>query len=140
MDEIATVNLTNKSIVKDSFFNDIFKAVKSHLNEKRQCVLSIILADIKLSKKISKIYKQKEGPSDILTFIYKSDRKSINGEVVLCLKLIKKKDLAKYFIHGLLHYFGFHHNNQRSYLKMNRLEEEILAKNLAIMNYCDDND
>ncbi len=127
MDEIVICNFTKKKFAR-GFFLNIFKLAKSHLKEKKRCILSVVLVGKKLAQKLNKNYKNRNKPADVLTFVYKSSARVIEGEIVLCPKVIPPKDLLKYFIHGLLHYFGIHHRNQKSYLKMKKLEEQIIKK------------
>ncbi len=90
--------------------------------------LSVGFADEARSQEINKQYRQKDKPTNVLSFAF-SDQA---GELVLCKPIIKKEAelLDKTFdewlvfliIHGLLHLKGLDHGK-----KMEQLEKKYLS-------------
>lgn len=71
-------------------------------------------------RNLNQIYLKDPSATDVLSFCYEVKRDKIIGEIVLCLDVIKKyakqdrkdatSELKKNIVHGLLHVFGFGHN------------------------------
>jgi probable rRNA maturation factor len=91
--------------------------------------LSLVFIGDKLSKKLNYQYRQKDKPTDILSFPLSENE----GEIFINLKYAKKeaplfkknyKDFIVFlFIHGLLHLKGLQHSS-----RMNKEEERIFKK------------
>ncbi|MDD5721273.1 MAG: rRNA maturation RNase YbeY [Candidatus Pacebacteria bacterium] len=92
--------------------------------------LSIACVDEKTSKEINKKYRNKNKPTNILSFLLSKNE----GEIILCPAVIKKeaKNFNKTFsdflgflvIHGMLHLKGYEHGS-----KMEEMEEKYLSRN-----------
>lgn len=135
MDDIGVLNQTNAQI-KEADLKKIFFAAKKILRDRRSCDLSVVVAKKSFLKKLSIRYKKKDARANVLTFVYDSDKKHISGEIFICPQAIKKDQFLKYFIHSLLHFFGFHHNTQKAYLEMEKHQKKIISylnqKNIII--------
>ena len=103
--------------------------------------LSLLLSNNKNIKKLNKNFRNKNKPTDILSFPsskkIKISRNTYLGDIIISyehidkpksqdLKLFKEK-VIKLFIHGFLHLLGFDHKKNKDYYKMLR-EEKILYK------------
>jgi probable rRNA maturation factor len=107
---------------------DDFSIMKNDILGKKYS-LSIAYVDEKTSKKINKKYRNKNKPTNILSFPLQKNM----GEIVLCPKIIKKeaKNFNKTFsqflgflvIHGMLHLKGYKHGS-----KMEKMEEKYLSR------------
>ena len=105
-----------------------FSVIKNDILGKKYS-LSIACVDEKTSKKINKKYRNKNKPTNILSFPLRKDM----GEIILCPKIIKKeaKNFNKTFnqflgflvIHGMLHLKGYKHGK-----KMEEMEEKYLSR------------
>lgn len=93
--------------------------------------LSIAFLDQGEIKKLNKKYRQKNKPTDVLSFAY--------GEVVICPQIVKenakkygisfKKELARMLIHGVLHFCGYDHEKSAEEAEaMEKKQENYLSK------------
>jgi 4-hydroxy-3-methylbut-2-enyl diphosphate reductase len=81
-------------------------------------------------RKINKQWRKKDEETDVLSFCYENTVEKLEGEIILCLNVIKdnaKKDgnkteeeLSKNVIHSILHIVGYEHGDQ-----MFKLQAEI---------------
>ena len=125
---------------KDLFFKKICKAFpKKYQFLNKKVSLSLLLSNNKKIKKLNKHFRNKNKPTDILSFpIDKKIRISKNmylGDIIIsynCLDKPKSQDLKsfrqkviKIFIHGFLHLLGFNHIRNKDYFKMLREENFI---------------
>jgi len=95
--------------------------------------ISVAYVDRQEMEKLNRMYLEKDSPTDVLSFRYQIKRDKILGEVVLCREVIadyakedgKKEldELKKNIVHGLLHIFGFGHNDT-----MFALQDSIIKK------------
>ena len=86
--------------------------------------LSLVLAGDRLLKNLNKRYRKKNKSADILSFSLSKNQ----GEIFINLKRCRR-DLAFFYIHGLLHLKGLSHG-----VKMKNKEEAIMKKS-GIKNY-----
>lgn len=125
-DKFSVVNISDDKIHK-SLFKNIFQLSKKALNEKRLCDLSLVIADKQTAKRLNRHYKHQNQIADVLTFVYENSPEKIIGEIVICPKVIKKEQLIEYYIHSLLHFFGYHHKTKKDYLKMQKKRDKIYS-------------
>jgi len=100
---------------------------------KKSGTISVAIIDSKESKKLNKIYRGKDEPANILTFVYK-DEDSL-GEIVLSHKEIEKEAKNKkqkitetvidLIIHGVCHIFEYKHKTKKDALIMEEKERKI---------------
>ena len=127
---------------KDFFFKKICRAFpKKYKYLNKKVTFSLLLSNNKNIKKLNKIFRHKNKPTDILSFpLNKNIKISKNtylGDIIISynyldkpktqdLKLFKQK-VVKIFIHGFLHLLDFDHKTNKDYSKMLR-EENYLFK------------
>ena len=122
---------------KQIFFDKICKAFpKKYKFKNKKVSLTLLLSNNKNIKKLNKRFRNKNKPTDILSFPFESmlkkKKKSYLGDIVISYNFMDKpksqslilfKDkVIKTFIHGFLHLLGFNHIKNDDYKKM--LEEE----------------
>jgi probable rRNA maturation factor len=83
-------------------------------------------------------YREKNMPTDVLSFPFLQNSPDCIGQIFLSYPMIveqsKKYDttisyeLNKIFIHGFLHIFGFDHMNDDDYILMKKNEEILIEK------------
>lgn len=106
---------------------------------KKNGIVSIAIIKNAESRKLNKSYRNKNKPTDVLTFIYK-DEDSL-GEIILSYEEIKKrarkekkkiKEVALFLIvHGVCHIMGYKHKNKKNSDKMEQKEKKLLS----LVNY-----
>ena len=131
--------LTNSS----KLFNKILKNLPKKYNFKnKNTTMTVLLSNNSKVKKLNKIFRKKNKPTDILAFpINKKVGNKIYylGDIVISYEFMNKpkeinflefkKKTSKIFIHGFLHLIGFNHIKNKDFKKMNN--EEIKLYNLV---------
>ena len=142
--EISPINRVIERVVT--------KTVKelSNTEERDSYYLSVFLTNNSEIAKINKKYSKKNKATNVLSFpqdveikVNKKGTATLLGDIVLSLEMIMvesekqnktfENHLSHMVLHGLLHLYGFTHNNSDDWKKMDRLEREILLK-LSITN------
>ena len=93
------------------------------------------------SKKLNRIYRDKNKPANVLSFRYGSDY----GEILVCPEVIrreakKQKNTYKYqmtwmIIHGMLHLAGMHHEKSKSASEKVEVTEKSILKKFFGSNF-----
>jgi len=94
-------------------------------------------------KKLNFAFRNKDKPTNVLTFPYELSKTSLAADIVICLPVLKKeakeqgkllKDhLAHLIVHGCLHAQGHDHEVEKDAKKMENLEIRLL-KDLGFPN------
>ncbi len=138
--------IVNDSSVKisEKFLKDSVKKISSSL-EKKNIVdkvvsgkeLTLVFLDKLSAKKLNWQYRQKDYPTDILSF-ESGDPESL-GELVFCPEVLETQakehkqsfdqELGLMLVHGVLHLLGFdHENGGDDEKKMMSIQEEIFKE------------
>lgn len=112
------INNLTKFPVDKTFFSGVAKIVLKGENKGMEN-LSIAFVSPEEIHKLNKQYRNKDKPTDVLSFEKVSDFKEECSEVVICpvvvrekyndSELTQKEKLAKVLIHGILHTLGYDH-------------------------------
>ena len=120
--------------------------------QKKPFYLSVFITNNFGISKINSKYRNKNFPTNVLSFPQDEERKifdnfksKILGDIVLSLEKIRiesveqnksfKNHLTHMLIHGLLHLFGYNHLNDKDAEIMERFETNILSKLLIPAPY-----
>ena len=125
---------------KQFFFDKICKSFpKKYRFLNKRVSFTLLLSNNRNIKKLNKKFRQKNKPTDILSFPFNKKfiplKKIYIGDIIISynfinkpksqdLKIFKEK-LIKTFIHGFLHLLSFDHKKNKDYKKMLKVEEEI---------------
>jgi len=87
-------------------------------------------------RKLNKLYRGKDKPTDVLSFIHAEDE--VLGEVLICYDVAKlqakeqgvsiREELVRLLVHGVLHLMGYDHEKKKESQEMFALQEVILDK------------
>ena len=125
---------------KDLYFNKICKAFpKKYKFSNKKISLTLMLSNNKNIKKLNKLFRNKNRPTDVLSFPFskkiKISKEAYIGDIIISYDFIDKpksqnsrffnKKLIKTFIHGFLHLLGFDHIKDKDYKKMLKEEDQI---------------
>ena len=140
----------SKRIKKKEFFFDLicksFPKKYKFLNKKSS--FTLLLSNNKSIKKLNKKFRNKNKPTDILSFPLdskiKKKKESYLGDIIISynfmdkpknqsLSLFKNK-VIKTFIHGFLHLLGFDHIRFKDYKKMFKEEQNIYQSVIKKIN------
>ena len=140
----------SKKIKKTEFF---FKSICKSFPKKYQffnkkIVLTLLLSNNRSIKKLNKKFRNKNKPTDILSFPFekkiKIKKKSYLGDIVISYNFMDtpknqkinffKDKVIKTFIHGFLHLLSFDHVKLRDYEKMLKEEKNIYQSVIKKIN------
>lgn len=115
-------------------------------NKKNILRMTIRLVDEAESSSLNEAYRQKKGPTNVLSFPFETfnDQKTLYlGDLVICAPLMQvealnqKKEVMDHYahiaIHGFLHLLGFDHIESEEAEQMELIEANVLAQ-LSIAN------
>ena len=138
---VSESKLWNKKIKKESFFfNSLVRFFpKRYRFIKKKVSLTILLSNNINIKKLNKKFRNKNRPTDILSF--PSEKKlnikknSYLGDIIISYEFINKpksltntqfkEKVIKIFIHGFLHLLNYDHIKLKDYKKMYKEELKI---------------
>tara|TARA_X000000368_G_scaffold58105_1_gene41095 strand:+ start:35 stop:496 length:462 start_codon:yes stop_codon:yes gene_type:complete len=134
---------------KEFFFNKICKAFpKKYQFLGKKISFSLLLSNNKSIKKLNKEFRNKNKPTDILSFPInkkiKISKQTYIGDIIISYDFIDKpktqkiikfnEKLIKIFIHGFLHLLGFNHIKNVDYQKMLNEEKRIFQSIFSKLN------
>ena len=129
---------------KDIFFNRICRSFpKKYKFKNKKVNFSLLLSNNKNIKKLNKVFRKKNKPTDILSFPtskkIKIKKEIYIGDIIISFNFINKPKsqsskffkakLIKTFIHGFLHLLNFDHVKNKDYKKMLK-EEKLLYQSV----------
>ena len=135
--------IKNPNDYLDRKLNKISK--KNKIFKKKNIFCTLLLSDGKEIKFLNKKFRKKNKITDILSFPYqfKKDLEKKRtqklevylGDMIININKINsdsKKVFKNHFnilwVHGLLHLFGYDHQKEKNYKKMNYFEKKFLKK------------
>ena len=134
---------------KQIFFDKICKAFpKKYKFKNKKVSLTLLLSNNKNIKKLNKDFRNKNKPTDILSFPFSKKNKiseqTYIGDIIISYNFMNelksqsqknfKEKLIKTFIHGFLHLIGFDHIKDIDYKKMLKEEEYIYKSVISKIN------
>ena len=141
------INIENKTPYIFNFNKEYRKSLKTllkHLNIKGKTEVNVIILDDKGIQKVSKDYRDKDKPTDILSFPadYKNLHQFIGynllGDIYLSFETIEnqakefhhssKREWTYLFTHGLLHLLGYDHKTPNEEKDMNSIAYKVMDK------------
>jgi len=141
VDVISESNLWSKKIKKkDIFFNTLVSYFpKKYRFIKKKVSLTILLSNNKNIKKLNKKFRNKNKPTDVLSFPlekkFNSKKNLYLGDIIISYEFMNnpktlknlefKNKVTKIFIHGFLHLLGYDHVKMKNFKKMIKEEEKI---------------
>ena len=125
---------------KDLFFQKICNAFpKKYKFLNKKVSFTLLLSNNKNIKKLNKLFRKKNKPTDILSFPltkkFRVSKQTYLGDIIISYNFINKpkslntklfkEKVIKIFIHGFLHLLGFDHKKNKDYVKMLKEEGQI---------------
>ena len=134
---------------KELFFNTICNAFpKKYKFLNKKISLTLLLSNNRSIKKLNKNFRNKNNPTDILSFPFYKKIKISNetylGDIIISYNFIDKprsqkirnfkEKLIKTFIHGFLHLLSFDHLKNKDYKMMLKEEKLIYQSVISKLN------
>ena len=125
----------------------ILKQTVKILKLKSKHIVSYIYVDLEEIHRINKEYRQKDMPTDVISFAYADDLENNElpfelGDIFICKEKIVEqanayghsslRECAFLITHGILHLLGYDHMTKEEEIKMFELQDKILNE-LKIM-------
>ena len=140
-------NWSNKIKNKEIFFQSICEAFpRKYKFSSKNVSFTLLLSNNKNIKKLNKKFRNKNKPTDILSFPL-SHKTSIKkdtylGDIIISFNYMNKDKEKKFFktvviktfIHGFLHLLGFDHIKDKDYKKMTKEENKIYKSVISKLN------
>ncbi|HEY4039111.1 MAG TPA: rRNA maturation RNase YbeY [Burkholderiaceae bacterium] len=99
--------------------------------------ITLVLADSRAARRLNHTYRQRDYPTNVLTFCYQ-DAPVVVADVIVCVAVARaeaardgktlRAHLAHLVIHGVLHAQGYDHGRSADARKMQALEIRHLAR------------
>ena len=133
-------NWSKKFRNHDLFFKKICNAFpKKYKFLNKKVSLTLLLSNNKNIQKLSKSFRKKNKPTDILSFpLFKNVRifkQTYLGDIIISYDFINKpkslntklfkEKVIKILVHGFLHLLNFKHKKNKDYIKMLKEEKKI---------------
>ena len=134
---------------KELFFKEICKLFpKKYQFPNRKITLTLLLSNNKFIKKLNKNFRNKNKPTDILSFPLSKkkfiSKKTYIGDIIISYNFMNKprsqniknfkEKVIKTFIHGFLHLIGFDHIKDKDYKRMLSEEAKIYKSVISKIN------
>ena len=134
---------------KELFFDQVCKAFpKKYKFSKKKVSFSLLLSNNKKIKKLNKDFRNKNKPTDILSFPFskknKIKKKAYIGDIIISYDFLNKpkiqkieifkEKLIRIFIHGFLHLLNFDHKRDIDFKKMLKEEKRIFKSVISKIN------
>ena len=112
--------------------------LKLFQNKSKNC--TVFLTNNKIMKKLNKKFKNKNKPTDVLSFSFNDKMKYKKnlylGDIAISYEIVNKRsknsnfslEFDKMWVHGYLHLLGYDHKKKKDFMKMKKLEDLILNK------------
>ena len=130
---------------KEIFFKSICKAFpRKYKFLNKNVSFTLLLSNNKNIKKLNKKFRNKNKPTDILSFPlghkFSIKKDTYLGDIIISFNYMNKNKekilfntvVIKTFIHGFLHLLGFDHINDKDYKKMiieeNKIYKSVISK------------
>ncbi|CAM3160396.1 rRNA maturation RNase YbeY [Streptobacillus felis] len=143
--DISFQDIEKKEYVDETkileFFEFVLKNEREDYNEK-ELYISILLTDNSNIQVINKEYRDKDMPTDVISFAYNETENfggvEVIGDIVVSLDRVEEqckeynhsvvREFYYVLVHGLLHLLGYDHIEEVDKLKMREKEELYLSK------------
>ena len=143
------INWSKKIRRKKLFFNSVCNSFpEKYKFKKKNIAFTLLLSNNRKIRKFNKKFRNKDKPTDILSFPLNSKIKikknTYLGDIIISynfmntprikeIKIFKDK-VIKTFIHGFLHLLGFDHIKDKDYKKMIKEENKIYQAVISKIN------
>jgi len=121
--------------IKIASFSSYIKKLTDVI-EVQDGILNVVFVNDKYIRALNKAYRDKDEPTDVLSFSYGPD--DLIGEVYVSVETAERQakehkhplsdELIRLIVHGILHVHGYDHEKEVDYKKMLAKEKEVLGK------------
>ncbi len=135
------INKQRKIRLEKSEFEAFAKDAASLIEQAKDKDFTIVFVSDKKIRELNRTFRNKNLPTDVLSFNYESDfydseTNGFLGDIVISVETAKKqakensltleKEIKQLILHGILHLCGYNHETDQG--QMNQLEVELREK------------
>ena len=139
MVSVDVLNLTRRPVSEAKILHSVERIIaqlrgKEQFSFLREVRLSVVFVGSARMRKLNAMWRHKDKPTDVLSFVLQKRQTKLSGEIILCPAVIQKKEygipirfdakVEHLLIHAILHLCGFDHQTDSDWKKM----EKIAAK------------
>ena len=118
----------------------LLKLNKMKLFQNKSKNYTIFLTNNKRMNELNKKFRNKNKPTDVLSFPFENKIKHKNnlylGDIAISYEIVNRRsknsdfflELDKLWVHGYLHLLGYDHKKKKDFAKMKKIENLILNK------------
>ncbi|MFW5999465.1 MAG: rRNA maturation RNase YbeY [Halanaerobiaceae bacterium] len=132
------MQINNKlSDIEGDIYRELFNKLAgeaARLEGYNNAEVSVVFTDNEQIKKLNKKYRKKNEPTDVLSFPLDDN---LLGDIIISIERAReqaeeyghsdRREISYLFVHGLLHLFGYGHDNVTDKKQMRKKEERILS-------------
>lgn len=110
-----------------------------------EIAITLALVDVDAMSTLNINFREKPGPTNVLTFLESDSEDNLHGDIVICPPVLQQEateqeiteaaHFAHLFIHGLLHLQGYDHIEEDEAVVMEALERQILVDILPTLTH-----
>ncbi len=133
---------TSKKNIPSKDFDNLIKIISKDFFIKKKLYFDICFVDKKEIQRINKKYRNINMSTDVITFAFRDQNKSFDlpllGEIYICMDIAKQqakennnslnREICLLFVHGILHLLKIHHDTQKDYNKVVKIQQHLLEK------------
>lgn len=122
--------------IDPEYFAVYLEALKSEA-KLMEGVINVVFVNDPYIHALNKAYRDKDKPTDVLSFNYQGEDSELLGEVYISVDTAKRQavahehsfedELIKLIVHGILHVHGFDHEKDEDYKQMYSVEKAVLG-------------
>lgn len=136
------INQQRKIKIETAVFQRFAEQATNAINEAKNKDLTVAFVSDKKIKELNKIFRDKNKPTDVLSFPYEPDQydyletDNFLGDIVISLETAKRQadenklpfetEIKQLVLHGILHLCGYDHETDAG--EMNRIELKLRDK------------
>jgi probable rRNA maturation factor len=139
MNKLSVINKQHLHRIGTTEFQEVARIVIEDLLNQQLYDLSVTFLNPERMAEVNMKHLEHRGPTDIITFDYSSES-TLEGELLICPSVADEhsrqhnvslgNELARYYIHGILHLLGYNDKNPNERRKMKH-KETFLLRQLA---------
>jgi probable rRNA maturation factor len=138
MSDLRVLNRQKTRPIDLQLLKRIARATLKESLDREQYELGVHLVGVREMAALNEKYLGHEGSTDVITFDYHENDKSLNGEIFICIDdaLVQARqfgvswqsEVARYLVHGLLHLEGFDDTEPALRKAMKRRENNLVKE------------
>ena len=132
---IDIVNAQRQTPIELGRLRTVARCAAKRLNLRAPGRLSITLLSAQRMRRLNRRYTRHDRPTDVLSFRYEGE--PVAGDILIAPALARayasahgipyRQELARYLVHGLLHWRGYEDRTQAQQRKMRQMEDRLLS-------------